>query len=383
MYKKIILKPGKEKSLERHHLWIFSGAVAKSDSNIQNGDIVEVCSSKNDFLAIGHYQNGSISIRILTFIKEEINEDFWLEKIKNALKIRKSANLIHNSQTNVYRLVHGEGDFCPGLVIDVFNKSAVVQLHSFGMSNAGADIVSALQKTEINPENIVLRDETKAIAELVCGKESETIISENSYKFKIDMINGQKTGFFVDQRENRKLLGEYSNGKKVLNLFGYTGGFSVYAAGGGAVLSHTVDSSEPAVNIANSNIELNKTSCNHKGIAADAFEFLKNMNEDYDVIILDPPAFAKHIKSLSNAREAYIRLNRTAIKAIKKGGIIFTFSCSQAVSKEIFRNMIFTAAAQAGRTVRILNQLTQPPDHPVNLFHPETEYLKGLVLFVD
>ncbi|NUM32770.1 MAG: class I SAM-dependent rRNA methyltransferase [Bacteroidetes bacterium] len=384
MYKKIILKPTKEKSLLRQHLWVFSGAIAKSDSDIQNGEIVEVYSSKNDFLALGHYQNGSISVRILTFEKVEINYDFWLEKLKKAIDYRKTINLLPSEVSNVFRLVHGEGDYCPGLVIDIYNHSAVVQIHSVGMSNARFEIVAALQQfVELKLNNIFLRDEINNTVEQKLGNESETIVVENNFKFKVDLIKGQKTGFFIDQRENRNLLAKYCNNKSVLNLFSYTGGFSVYAAGSGALLVHTVDSSEPAIKIANSNIELNNVSANHCSYAVDAFDFLKDMKVDYDLIILDPPAFAKHIKSLSNAREAYIRLNRTAIKAIKSGGIIFTFSCSQVVSKEIFRNLIFTAAYQAGRTVRVLNQLTQPPDHPVNLFHPESEYLKGLVIYVE
>lgn len=384
MYKKIFLKPGKEKSLNRFHLWIFSGAIDRIEGNPQNGEIVEVFSSSKEFLAIGHFQNGSIMIRILSFKNEIVNNDFWFYRIKNALALRKSFNLPSKENTNVYRLIHGEGDFCPGLVIDIYNNSAVIQIHSLGMSNSLNSIVDVLKSfDELNLQNIIVRDEPKNEISQAFGTEKQTIVIENSYKFKIDLIGGQKTGFFIDQRQNRMFLGDLCKNKKVLNLFGYTGGFSVYGASAGAEIVHTVDSSKQAIEMAYENMKLNSVDLRHEGFSTDAFEFLKKMEIDYDLIILDPPAFAKHIKSLSNAREAYIRLNREAIKSIKSGGVIFTFSCSQAVSKEIFRNVVFTAAAQVGRNVRILNQLSQPPDHPVNLFHPETEYLKGLVLYVD
>lgn len=384
MYKKIFLKTGKEKSLNRFHLWVFSGAIDRIEGNPQNGEIVEVFSSSNEFLAIGHFQNGSIMIRILSFKNEIVNNDFWFNRIKNAFVLRKSFNLQCNEITNVYRLIHGEGDFCPGLVIDIYNNSAVVQIHSVGMSNSQNDIVNVLKSfDDLNLQNIILRDEPKDEILQALGTENQIIVIENGYKFKIDLIAGQKTGFFIDQRLNRKLLGDLCKNKKVLNLFGYTGGFSVYAASAGAEIVHTVDSSKQAIEMAYENMKLNSVDERHEGFSTDAFEFLKKLEIDYDIIILDPPAFAKHIKSLSNAREAYIRLNREAIKNIKSGGIIFTFSCSQAVSKEIFRSAVFTAAVQAGKNVRILHQLSQPPDHPVNLFHPETEYLKGLVLYVD
>ncbi|MCC6721208.1 MAG: class I SAM-dependent rRNA methyltransferase [Bacteroidia bacterium] len=384
MYSKIFLKYGKEKSLLRYHLWVFSGAIEKTEGNPENGDIVEIFSSKNEFLALGHYQNGSIMVRILSFEKEVINVEFWLKKINNAWDVRKKSNLPEYGFTNVFRLIHGEGDNCPGLVIDVYYDSVVVQAHSIGMSNSANDILSALNLFDkLTFKNIILKDEVKNFVKPFFGNESKTEVIENGNKFYIDLISGQKTGFFIDQRENRKLLGSFCKDKKVLNMFGYTGGFSVYAAHGGALLVHTVDSSESAIQTANNNMKLNNYSNIHTGFVDDAFEFLKNMNEEYDIVILDPPAFAKHLKSLSNAREAYIRLNKEAFKKIKKGGIIFTFSCSQVVSKEIFRSAVFTAAIQAKRNLRILSQLTQPSCHPINLFHPESEYLKGLVLYVD
>lgn len=393
-YKKIYLKPGKEESLKRFHPWIFSGAIAKIEDGVEEGEIVEVIDSKQNFIAYGHCQIGSIAVRVLTFEKEEINADFWKKRLSAAFDLRKSLGLVAGDFNNAYRLVHGEGDNLPGLIIDVYDGTAVIQAHSPGMHFARFDVLEAL-KAVMGEElkNVYYKSETTLPykAELnpedgyLYGGDANSIATEYGLKFHADWLKGQKTGFFVDQRENRSLLEKYSKGKKVLNMFCYTGGFSFYAMRGGAELVHSVDSSGKAIDLTNKNVELNfPGDPRHKAFAEDAFKFLDNMKDgEYDLIILDPPAFAKHKNVLRNALQGYQKLNAKAFKKIKSGGIIFTFSCSQVVSKEHFRLAVFSAAAQSGRRVRIINQLTQPADHPVNIYHPEGEYLKGLVLYVE
>lgn len=392
MTQQIILKSGKEKSLNRFHLWVFSGAIHHKSENIQDGDIVDVLSSGKQFIARGHYQNGSIMVRVLTFQNEELDVKFWEKRLTEAIKVRKALGLTDSETTNVYRVFHGEGDHCPGLVIDNYNNTLVIQAHSIGMQRQLDTIVEALKNVwgeklvgiyAKSDTTLKQQENPSDLKRVLYGEVKETTVLENGHAFNVDVVEGQKTGFFIDQRDNRQLLEKYSRGKKVMNLFGYTGGFSVYALAGGATEVHTIDSSAKAIAQANANVALNKHEGIHEGMEKDAFEFFKDLPTDYDIMVLDPPAFAKHQGALSNAREAYRRLNKLAFDTIKPGGIIFTFSCSQVVTKEIFRTAVFSAAAQSGRTVRILHQLTQPADHPVNLFHPETEYLKGLVLFVE
>jgi len=392
MSQTIILKPGKEKSLNRFHLWVFSGAIQQKQGDPQDGDIVEVLSSDKKFIARGHFQNGSIMVRVLTFKDEPLDELFWIKRLREAIALREAIGLIDNEITNVFRLLHGEGDHCPGLVIDNYNNTLVVQTHSVGMLRQVETITEALKKVwgdkligifAKSDHTIKQMENSSDLKRVLFGDVGIVEVKENGHVFKIDIIEGQKTGFFIDQRENRLLLQKYSEGKTVLNLFGYTGGFSAYALGGGATEVYTVDVSAKAIEQANNNILNNEYVGKHEGITADAFEFFKQLPVNYDIMVLDPPAFAKHQGALSNAREAYRRLNKLAIDSIKPGGLIFTFSCSQVITKDIFRTAVFSAAAMSGRTVRILHQLTQPADHPVNLFHPETEYLKGLVLYVE
>ncbi|MDD2798244.1 MAG: class I SAM-dependent rRNA methyltransferase [Bacteroidales bacterium] len=393
-FKKIILKPGKEASLQRFHPWIFSGAIAEAEGSPEEGEIVEVLNSKKEFVAIGHAQIGSIAIRVLTFEKEDIGTSFWEKRLNAAFEMRKAIGLVAGEQNNSYRLVHGEGDNLPGLIIDVYAKTAVMQAHSPGMHFARIEIAEALKNVMGNElENIYYKSETtlpymadlgQENGYLFGGKDVSTIAIENGLKFHADWLKGQKTGFFIDQRDNRALLGHYSKGRKVLNMFCYTGGFSFYALQGGATTVHSVDSSAKAIELTNKNVELNfPNDPRHESFAEDAFKFLDKMDDDYDLIILDPPAFAKHKNVLRNALQGYQKINARAFKKIKPGGIVFTFSCSQVVTKDNFRTAIFSAAAQAGRKVRILNQLTQPADHPINIYHPEGEYLKGLVLYVE
>ncbi len=392
-YPKVILKSGKDQSVRRYHPWIFSGAIKKIIGNVNEGDLVEVTDNKDEFLAIGHYQIGSIAIRIIAFEQIEINEDFWNEKISKAYNFRKEFGLTESGDNNVYRLVHAEGDGLPGLIIDYYNGTAVLQMHSIGMYLIREHIIEALKNLygdslkavyDKSENTIPFKSDIEAKNEYIYGESSEKTVLEYGNKFKINWEEGQKTGFFIDQRENRKLLGEYSKDKSVLNVFGYTGGFSVYAMQGGAKLVHSVDSSKKAIELTNENIDLNfEDTSRHESFAVDAFEYLNEIKDKYDVIILDPPAFAKHHNVLHNALQGYKRLNIKAIENIKPGGILFTFSCSQVVSKENFRKTLFTAAANTGRNVRILHQLSQPIDHAVNLYHPESEYLKGLVVYVE
>lgn len=391
-YKKVYLKPGKEESLKRFHPWIFSGAIMRFEPRPEEGEVVDVYTSAGEYIATGHYQIGSIAVRVLSFKQRTIDKDFWKERLAVAMDVRRRIGVAGNPRNNTYRLVHGEGDNLPGLIIDIYGKTAVMQAHSPGMHFAKDDIAAALMQVTDAVENIFYKSETTLPykAELgqengfIIGGSTDNIAMENGLKFHVDWLKGQKTGFFVDQRENRALLETYSKGRKVLNMFCYTGGFSFYAMRGGAELVHSVDSSAKAVELTDANIELNfPGDTRHKSFAEDAFKYLDNMGSDYDLIILDPPAFAKHREALRNALQGYKRLNAKALTKIKPGGIIFTFSCSQVVTKENFRNAVFSASAISGRNVRILHQLTQPADHPVNIYHPEGEYLKGLVLYVE
>ena len=392
-YKKLYLKPGKEESLKRFHPWVFSGAIARVEGEPEEGEIVDVYTSKKEFIACGHFQIGSIAVRVLTFRQEEINHDFWKHRLEVALDLRRSLNLVDNPENNTYRLVYGEGDNLPGLIIDVYGQTAVMQAHSAGMHVYRMEIAEALSEVMGDiVKHIYYKSETTLPYKADLGPENgfikggspENVALENGLKFHVDWLKGQKTGFFVDQRENRHLLERYSKGRNVLNMFCYTGGFSFYAMRGGANLVHSVDSSAKAIDLTNQNVELNfPGDQRHQAFAEDAFKYLDRMGDQYDLIILDPPAFAKHRDALRNALRGYSKLNAKAFEKIKPGGILVTFSCSQVVDKKDFRNAVFTAAAQSGRSVRILHQLTQPGDHPVNIYHPEGEYLKGLVLYVE
>lgn len=392
--KKVYLKAGKEESLLRFHPWVFSGAIARIEGEPEEGEVVDVYTSKNTFIARGHYQIGSITVRVLTFADEPIDHAYWVRRLEVAKDLRRSLHLIGHPQNNTYRLVHGEGDNLPGLIIDVYDHTAVMQAHSAGMHIYRKEIAEALKEVmgEVI-QHIYYKSETTLPfkADLLerengflLGGSPENIALENGLKFHVDWLKGQKTGFFVDQRENRHLLERYAAGRCVLNMFCYTGGFSFYALRGGAKLVHSVDSSAKAIDLTNENVALNFPGDErHQAFAEDAFKYLDRMGDQYDLIILDPPAFAKHRGALRNALRGYTKLNAKAFEKIRPGGILFTFSCSQVVNKENFRNAVFTAAAQSGRSVRILHQLTQPGDHPVNIYHPEGEYLKGLVLYVE
>ena len=388
--KQVYLKRGKEESLLRFHPWVFSGAIHHLDDGIEEGDVVRVVSEKGVFIAVGHYQQGSISVRVLTFNDVEIDDAFWHSRIQSALNMRQDIGIANSSNTNAFRLVHGEGDLLPGLIIDVYDKTAVMQAHSIGMHMSRHAIAKALAEVmKGRIENIYYKSETtlpfmEPENGFLLGNSDDNIAIENGLRFYVDWLRGQKTGFFVDQRENRALLEKYAMGKRVLNMFCYTGGFSFYAMRGGAQLVHSVDSSAKAIELTRRNVELNfPGDPRHEAFCEDAFKYLDSSSHTYDLIILDPPAFAKHRGALHNALKGYTRLNEKAFEKIEKGGILFTFSCSQVVSKDHFRNAVFTAAAQAKRKVRILHQLHQPADHPINIYHPEGEYLKGLVLYVE
>lgn len=392
---KIYLKRGKEESLGRRHPWIFSGAVERMEGTPEEGEVVDVYSRQGEFLARGHYQIGSITVRVLSFEEENIDRRWWLSRIRAAYGVRRSVGIADNPLTDCYRLVHGEGDGLPGLIADIYGDTAVIQAHSVGMYLARKDICGALMEVldgkvtavyDKSAQTLPFKAHTGAVDGYLYGERvsTESIVTENGNRFYVDWGKGQKTGFFLDQRENRDLVRRYGNGRRVLNTFGYTGGFSVYALAGGAGEVVSVDSSVQAVELAERNAVLNfGRDVHHRGVAAEAFEYLKDCEGRFDMIILDPPAFAKHHKVLGNAVKGYTRLNAKAISRIAPGGILFTFSCSQAVSRELFRTTVFTAAAIAGRNVRILHQLTQPADHPVSIYHPEGEYLKGLVLYVE
>ena len=399
MYKTIYLKKGKEESLGRFHPWIFSGAIHHIEGRPEEGDVVRILSADGRFLAVGHVQIGSIAVRVLSFEDITIDRTFWLQRLRAAYDVRKSIfrqwTVDNEQKTNAFRLVHGEGDGLPGLVIDVYDRTAVMQAHSVGMHVSRHEIADALGEVlDGIIDNIYYKSETtlayKASEDGGNGflkgslATASDIATENGLRFHVDWLGGQKTGFFVDQRENRALLERYSQGRKVLNMFCYTGGFSFYAMRGGAELVHSVDSSSRAIDITRANVELNfPRDTRHEAFAEDAFKYLDRMGDQYDLIILDPPAFAKHKDALRNALMGYRKLNAKAFEKIRPGGILFTFSCSQVVTKDNFRTAVFTAAAMSGRRVRILHQLTQPADHPVSIYHPEGEYLKGLVLYVE
>lgn len=393
-YKKVFLKLGKEESLKRFHPWVFSGAIARVEGEPEEGEVVDVYTSKKEFIACGHFQIGSIAVRVLSFRQEPIDHAFWVRRLQVAKDLRCALGVLGNPQNNTYRLVHGEGDNLPGLIIDVYDHTAVMQAHSAGMHLDRMAVAEALEEVMGDIiQHIYYKSETTLPfkADLLAtengflkGGSPENVAMENGLKFHVDWLKGQKTGFFVDQRENRALLERYAKGRNVLNMFCYTGGFSFYAMRGGANLVHSVDSSAKAIDLTNENVSLNfPGDTRHQAFAEDAFKFLDRMGDQYDLIILDPPAFAKHRDALRNALRGYTKLNAKAFEKIRPGGILFTFSCSQVVNKQDFRNAVFTAAAQSGRSVRILHQLTQPGDHPVNIYHPEGEYLKGLVLYVE
>ena len=399
--RQVYLKRGKEESLLRFHPWVFSGAIQQADEGIGEGEVVRVVNSQGDFIAAGHYQMGSIAVRVLSFHEESIDEMFWGRRLASALQVRLSIGLADNPRNNTYRLVHGEGDLLPGLVIDVYGQTAVMQAHSVGMHISRDAIARQLvkvmegriahvyYKSETTLPGKMRADETGLsddgeLSYFIYGGSDDNTAMENGLLFYVDWLRGQKTGFFVEQRDNRLLLERFAKGRRVLNMFCYTGGFSFYAMRGGAELVHSVDSSAKAIELTNRNVELNfPGDKRHQAFCEDAFRYLEQAGSQYDLIILDPPAFAKHRGALHNALKGYTRLNLKAFQKIQPGGILFTFSCSQVVTKDHFRNAVFTAAAQAGRQVRILHQLHQPADHPINIYHPEGEYLKGLVLYVE
>ena len=389
-YKQVYLKRGKEDSLLRFHPWVFSGALHHIDEGIEEGQVVRILTASGDFIAVGHYQQGSIAVRVLSFNDVPIDEAFWHARLSSALSMRQAIGLAERNDTNAFRLVHGEGDLLPGLIIDIYGKTAVMQAHSIGMHLCRKAI--AIQLKEVMQQrinNIYYKSETtlpymEPENGFLLGGSDENIALENGLRFYVDWLRGQKTGFFVDQRENRALLEKYAHNKSVLNMFCYTGGFSFYAMRGGAELVHSVDSSAKAIELTKRNVELNfPKDPRHEAFCEDAFRFLERIQNSYNLIILDPPAFAKHRGALHNALKGYTRLNQKAFEKIAAGGILFTFSCSQVVTKDHFRNAVFTAAALAHRKVRILHQLHQPADHPINIYHPEGEYLKGLVLYVE
>ncbi len=405
----VYLKPKKEESLRRFHPWVFSGAIARvvldaghKTSAPDEGELVCVRSSADEVLGVGHWQIGSIAVRILAFGEEKLPADFWIQRINAAYKMREAIGLIR-SDNNTFRLVHGEGDFLPGLIVDVYADTAVVQAHSIGMHLCRKEIADAILAEVPQVQNVYYKsDDTLPFKAAIEGEKTGYLIeavqdrnaqneefwsTENGLDFRIDWLRGQKTGFFIDQRENRALVERYAAGKEVLNMFCYTGGFSLYALRGGAKHVDSVDVSQKAIDLVNVNVAKNfPKAANHTAVTADAFEYLsaqKAQNRTFDLIILDPPAFAKHRDAVKNALRGYQRINAKAIEMISHGGILFTFSCSQAVDKEAFRLAVFSAAAQVGRKVRILHQLHQPQDHPINIYHPEGEYLKGLVLYVE
>ncbi len=392
MYKQIRLRKGKDESLRRFHPWIFSGAIQSMDDGIEEGEVVRVVTISGDFIAIGHYQQGSIAVRVLTFNDVEIDDKFFHSRLRSALQMRMAIGIADNPNNNTYRLVHGEGDNLPGLIIDVYGETAVMQAHSIGMHLMRRKIAKSLEEEmEQRVRHIYYKSETTLpfmtaddMNGFLVGGSDDNIATENGLKFRVDWLRGQKTGFFVDQRENRSLLESFAKNKRVLNMFCYTGGFSFYAMRGGAELVHSVDSSAKAIELTKENVSLNfPGDPRHEAFCEDAFRYLERAGGNYNLIILDPPAFAKHRGALHNALKGYTRLNQKAFEKIEQGGILFTFSCSQVVTKDHFRNAVFTAAALARRKVRILHQLHQPADHPINIYHPEGEYLKGLVLYVE
>ena len=415
--RQVQLRKGKDESLRRFHPWVFSGAIARIDEGVGEGEVVRVVAHTGEFIAVGHYQEGSIAVRVLTFSDVPIDGAFWTSRLRSALQMRQAIGIADNPDNNTYRLVHGEGDNLPGLIIDVYGQTAVMQAHSIGMHLCRKEIARALVDVmESRISHIYYKSETTLpfmtaddMNGFLHGGSDDNVAMENGLKFRVDWLKGQKTGFFVDQRENRSLLEHFAKGKRVLNMFCYTGGFSFYAMRGGAELVHSVDSSAKAIELTKQNVELNfPGDPRHEAFCEDAFKYMDrlpltidhfaahkeavannvqcsmfNVQCSYDLIILDPPAFAKHRGALHNALKGYTRLNQKAFEKIERGGILFTFSCSQVVTKDHFRNAVFTAAALAKRKVRILHQLHQPADHPINIYHPEGEYLKGLVLYVE
>ena len=386
----IWLKRGKEESLRRFHPWVFSGAIQHIDGQPEEGDVVRVVTAAGEFIAVGHYQQGSITVRVLTFRDVAVDDAFWYARLESALLMRRAIGLADAEQTNSYRLVHGEGDHLPGLIIDVYDHTAVMQAHSIGMHRSRREIAAQLMAVMGERiKNVYYKSETtlpfmEPENGFLVGGSADNVAMENGLRFRVDWLKGQKTGFFVDQRENRALLEKYAAGRRVLNMFCYTGGFSFYAMRGGALQVHSVDSSAKAIELTKQNVALNfPDDARHEAFCEDAFKYLERMPETYDLVILDPPAFAKHRGALHNALKGYTRLNQKAMEKMPKGSLLFTFSCSQVVTKDHFRNAVFTAAALAKRKVRILHQLHQPADHPVNIYHPEGEYLKGLVLYVE
>ena len=392
------LRRGKEESLERRHPWVFSGAIERiteGSKPLAEGDIVDVVTRQGEFIARGHYQIGSIAVRVLSFEQEEIDSAWWLRRVVAAKQLRETLGLSNNDTTTCYRLIHGEGDMLPGLVVDVYGKVAVVQCHSVGMYHSRSLIAEAIREAygdqieaiyDKSSQTLPYKAELGAIDGYLWGRaaEKDNIVLENGLRFKVNWEEGQKTGFFIDQRVNRDMVRQLAAGRKVLNTFCYTGGFSVAALAGGAREVVSIDLSERAVKLADENVRLNfGDDAPHSAIATNAVEYLKDIDDSYDLIILDPPAFAKHHKVLGNALQGYKKINVRALQKIRPGGLLFTFSCSQAVSRDLFRTTIFTSAAIAGRKVRIIGQLTQPADHPVNIYHPEGEYLKGLVVYVE
>jgi 23S rRNA (cytosine1962-C5)-methyltransferase len=386
------LNPGKEQSLKRFHPWVFSGAIKQISQKLAEGDLVRVVSSKNEFLGIGHYQIGSIAVRIVSFEDTSIDREFWRKKLETAVSLRKALGL-PSSQTNVFRLVHGEGDGLPGLIIDYYNGTAVYQAHTVGMYHLRHELAGLLHEImgdalqavyDKSDKTLPFKAEINPVNGYLTGEYAPCIVKENGLSFHVDWVEGQKTGFFIDQRESRKLVEQFSKGRDVLNMFCYSGGFSFFSMLGGAKLVHSVDSSAKAIDLTNSNVSLNfGQDERHEAFVADVFDFMRDIKDRYDLIVLDPPAFAKHRGALNQALQAYKRLNARAFEQIRPGGIVFTFSCSQVVSKDKFREAVFSGAAISGRNVRILHQLQQPADHPINIYHPEGEYLKGLVLYVD
>jgi 23S rRNA (cytosine1962-C5)-methyltransferase len=390
---KIVLKPGKDQSMKRFHPWVFSGAIKNIPGNVKEGDVVTVYSDQNEFLGLGHYQIGSIAVRIFSFKNVVPDESFWKEKLQKAYNLRIALGLTNNSETNVYRLVHAEGDELPGLMIDIYNGTAVMQMHTVGMYQIRMQLANLLNEImgeelkavyDKSSKSIPFKSGVNPVDSYLIGKSEPTTVSEFGTFFKVDWEEGQKTGFFIDQRENRNLLQQYAKGRDVLNMFCYTGGFSFFAMKGGANLVHSVDSSAKAIDLTRENVELNfPGDPRHEAFMSDAFEYLRDIKNKYDLIVLDPPAFAKHREAVGQALQAYKRINAKAFEQIRPGGIIFTFSCSQVVGRDKFREAVFSAAAISGRSVRILHQLTQPADHPISIYHPEGEYLKGLVLYVE
>ena len=393
--KKIYLARGKQESLLRRHPWVFSGAIKRADQPLEEGEMVDVFTAEGEFIARGHCQVGSIAVRVLTFDDEPIDQAWWNGRIASAYGVREALGLTENQQTTCYRLVHGEGDNLPGLVVDIYGSTAVVQCHSVGMYLSREQIVQALRACygqrlravyDKSSQTLPYKADLGAEDGYLWGSgEGEEVVLEGGHKFAVNWAKGQKTGFFIDQRANRELVGRYAKGRNLLNTFCYTGGFSIYGLAGGARSVTSVDSSAVAIDLVDRNVELNfGAEAPHRSAAMDTFDFLRTVEKgEFDMMILDPPAFAKHHKVLGNALQGYKRLNARAMEKIASGGILFTFSCSQAVSKEQFRLAVFSAAAIAGRKVRILHQLTQPTDHPINIYHPEGEYLKGLVLYVE